>query len=58
MDDPQQAAAGNNNMLGQMGIDLGDSLGALMPKKADPTDNASLRGPRNFSPGRIRKVSQ
>ncbi|PNW64247.1 ATP-dependent protease [Lactobacillus sp. ATCC 15578] len=33
MDDPQQAAAGNNNMLGQMGIDLGDSLGALMPKK-------------------------
>ncbi|CAM3148029.1 ATP-dependent protease ATPase subunit HslU [Lactiplantibacillus plajomi] len=33
MDDPQQAPAGNNNMLGQMGIDLGDSLGALMPKK-------------------------
>ena len=33
MDDPQQAAAGNNNMLGQMGIDLGDILGALMPKK-------------------------
>ncbi|WP_047999742.1 ATP-dependent protease ATPase subunit HslU [Lactiplantibacillus herbarum] len=33
MDDPQQNAAGNNNMLGQMGIDLGDSLGALMPKK-------------------------
>lgn len=33
MDDPQQAAAGSNNMLGQMGIDLGDSLGALMPKK-------------------------
>lgn len=33
MDDPQQAAAGNNNMLGQMGIDLGDTLGSIMPKK-------------------------
>ncbi|WP_137625608.1 ATP-dependent protease ATPase subunit HslU [Lactiplantibacillus pingfangensis] len=33
MDDPQQAAAGNNNMLGQMGIDLGDTLGQIMPKK-------------------------
>lgn len=33
MDDPQQSAAGNNNMLGQMGIDLGDTLGAIMPKK-------------------------
>ena len=33
MDDPQQAAAGNNNMLGQMGIDLGSTLGQIMPKK-------------------------
>ncbi|MFB9769483.1 ATP-dependent protease ATPase subunit HslU [Lactiplantibacillus modestisalitolerans] len=33
MDDPQQATAGNNNMLGQMGIDLGDTLGSIMPKK-------------------------
>jgi len=33
MDDPQQNAAGNNNMLGQMGIDLGDTLGSIMPKK-------------------------
>ncbi|BDZ30944.1 ATP-dependent protease ATPase subunit HslU [Lactiplantibacillus sp. WILCCON 0030] len=33
MDDPQQKAAGNNNMLGQMGIDLGDTLGQIMPKK-------------------------
>ncbi|MFC6180996.1 ATP-dependent protease ATPase subunit HslU [Lactiplantibacillus daowaiensis] len=33
MDDPQQNAAGNNNMLGQMGIDLGDTLGQIMPKK-------------------------
>jgi len=33
MDDPQQAASGNNNMLGQMGIDLGDTLGQIMPKK-------------------------
>lgn len=33
MDDPQQAAQGNNNMLGQMGIDLGDTLGQIMPKK-------------------------
>ncbi|AVK60411.1 HslU--HslV peptidase ATPase subunit [Lactobacillus sp. CBA3605] len=33
MDDPQQAASGNSNMLGQMGIDLGDTLGQMMPKK-------------------------
>ena len=35
MDDPQAAAAGagNSNMLGQMGIDLGDTLGQIMPKK-------------------------
>jgi len=33
MDDPQQKAAGNNNMLGQMGIDLGDTMGSIMPKK-------------------------
>lgn len=33
MDDPQQANATDNNMLGQMGIDLNDTLGALMPKK-------------------------
>lgn len=33
MDDPQQAVSGNNNMLGQMGIDLGDTLGQIMPKK-------------------------
>ncbi|MFC6295947.1 ATP-dependent protease ATPase subunit HslU [Lactiplantibacillus daoliensis] len=33
MDDPQQTASGNNNMLGQMGIDLGDTLGQIMPKK-------------------------
>lgn len=33
MDDPQQANAGDNNMLGQMGVDLNDTLGAIMPKK-------------------------
>ncbi|WP_341778303.1 ATP-dependent protease ATPase subunit HslU [Levilactobacillus sp. HBUAS70063] len=33
MDDPQQAGATDNNMLGQMGIDLNDTLGAIMPKK-------------------------
>ncbi|HJE86860.1 ATP-dependent protease ATPase subunit HslU [Levilactobacillus brevis] len=33
MDDPQQANATDNNMLGQMGIDLNDTLGAIMPKK-------------------------
>lgn len=33
MDDPQQASATDNNMLGQMGIDLTDTLGSIMPKK-------------------------
>lgn len=33
MDDPQQANAIDNNMLGQMGVDLSDTLGAIMPKK-------------------------
>lgn len=33
MDDPQQANATGNNMLGQMGIDLNDTLGSIMPKK-------------------------
>ncbi|MCH4123329.1 MAG: ATP-dependent protease ATPase subunit HslU [Levilactobacillus sp.] len=33
MDDPQQANATDNNMMGQMGIDLSDTLGAIMPKK-------------------------
>ncbi|MDT6980659.1 ATP-dependent protease ATPase subunit HslU [Levilactobacillus zymae] len=33
MDDPQQANATDNNMLGQMGIDLNDTLGSIMPKK-------------------------
>lgn len=33
MADPQQANATDNNMLGQMGIDLNDTLGAIMPKK-------------------------
>ncbi|WP_258115409.1 ATP-dependent protease ATPase subunit HslU [Levilactobacillus yiduensis] len=33
MDDPQQANATDNNMMGQMGIDLNDTLGAIMPKK-------------------------
>ncbi|QMU07621.1 ATP-dependent protease ATPase subunit HslU [Levilactobacillus suantsaii] len=33
MDDPQQANATDNNMLGQMGVDLSDTLGAIMPKK-------------------------
>lgn len=33
MDDPQQANASDNNMLGQMGIDLNDTLGSIMPKK-------------------------
>ncbi|GEO65738.1 ATP-dependent protease ATPase subunit HslU [Levilactobacillus spicheri] len=33
MDDPQQANATDNNMLGQMGIDLSDTLGSIMPKK-------------------------
>ncbi|MFD1549171.1 ATP-dependent protease ATPase subunit HslU [Levilactobacillus fuyuanensis] len=33
MDDPQQASATDNNMLGQMGIDLNDTLGSIMPKK-------------------------
>lgn len=33
MDDPQQANAADNNMMGQMGIDLSDTLGAIMPKK-------------------------
>ncbi|WP_353990340.1 ATP-dependent protease ATPase subunit HslU [Pediococcus argentinicus] len=31
MDDPKQS--NSNNMMGQMGIDLGDSLNGLMPKK-------------------------
>ncbi len=33
MDDPQQANATDNNMLGQMGINLNDTLGSIMPKK-------------------------
>ncbi|MFD1455703.1 ATP-dependent protease ATPase subunit HslU [Levilactobacillus lanxiensis] len=33
MDDPQQANATDNNMMGQMGIDLSDTLGSIMPKK-------------------------
>lgn len=33
MDDPQQNMALNNNMMGQMGIDLSATLGALTPKK-------------------------
>lgn len=33
MDDPKQANATDNNMLGQMGVDLSDTLGAIMPKK-------------------------
>ncbi|MFC6274794.1 ATP-dependent protease ATPase subunit HslU [Levilactobacillus tangyuanensis] len=33
MADPEQANATDNNMLGQMGIDLNDTLGAIMPKK-------------------------
>ncbi|WP_125762636.1 ATP-dependent protease ATPase subunit HslU [Levilactobacillus mulengensis] len=33
MDDPQQASATDNNMMGQMGIDLSDTLGSIMPKK-------------------------
>ncbi|KRK34277.1 ATP-dependent protease ATPase subunit HslU [Loigolactobacillus bifermentans] len=33
MDDPQQNMAMNNNMMGQMGIDLSATLGALTPKK-------------------------
>ncbi|MFC6206902.1 ATP-dependent protease ATPase subunit HslU [Levilactobacillus tongjiangensis] len=33
MDDPQQTNATDNNMLGQMGIDLNDTLGSIMPKK-------------------------
>lgn len=33
MDDPQQANATDNNMLGQMGIDLNDTLGSIIPKK-------------------------
>lgn len=33
MDDPQQATAGNNPMMNQMGIDLSDTLGQMMPKK-------------------------
>lgn len=33
MDDPQQNMAMNNNMMGQMGIDLSSTLGALTPKK-------------------------
>ncbi len=33
MDDPQQAMAGNNPMMNQMGIDLSDTLGQMMPKK-------------------------
>jgi len=32
MDDPQQTP-GMNNMMGQMGIDLGESLGQMLPKK-------------------------
>lgn len=32
MDDPKQTVALNNNMMGQMGIDLNDTLGSLMPK--------------------------
>lgn len=33
MADPEQANATDNNMLGQMGIDLNDTLGSIMPKK-------------------------
>jgi ATP-dependent HslUV protease ATP-binding subunit HslU len=33
MDDPQQNMVMNNNMMGQMGIDLSSTLGALTPKK-------------------------
>ncbi|KRL01183.1 ATP-dependent protease ATPase subunit HslU [Liquorilactobacillus capillatus] len=33
MDDPTQKNKYQNNMLGQMGIDLNDTLGALTPKK-------------------------
>ncbi len=33
MDDPQQAAAGGNPMMNQMGIDLSDTLGQMMPKR-------------------------
>ncbi|MTV81181.1 ATP-dependent protease ATPase subunit HslU [Secundilactobacillus folii] len=33
MDDPQQAMAGNNPMMNQMGIDLSDTLGQMMPKR-------------------------
>ncbi|PIO83396.1 HslU--HslV peptidase ATPase subunit [Loigolactobacillus backii] len=33
MDDPKQAVAMNNNMMGQMGIDLSETLGALTPKR-------------------------
>ncbi|MHA8111140.1 ATP-dependent protease ATPase subunit HslU [Lactobacillaceae bacterium Melli_B4] len=33
MDDPKQSTAKQNNMLGQMGIDLGDTLGNMLPKR-------------------------
>lgn len=32
-DDPKQSMAGNNPMMNQMGIDLSDTLGQMMPKK-------------------------
>ncbi|UQS86578.1 ATP-dependent protease ATPase subunit HslU [Nicoliella spurrieriana] len=33
MDDPKQSVSQQNNMLGQMGIDLNDTLGNMLPKK-------------------------
>lgn len=33
MDDPQQSMAGSNPMMNQMGIDLGSTLGQMIPKK-------------------------
>lgn len=33
MDDPNQGAMGNNNMMNQMGIDLNQTLSQMMPKK-------------------------
>ncbi|MEJ6400646.1 ATP-dependent protease ATPase subunit HslU [Nicoliella lavandulae] len=33
MDDPKQSVSKQNNMLGQMGIDLNDTLGNMLPKR-------------------------
>lgn len=52
-DDPKQSMAGNNPMMNQMGIDLSDTLGQMMPKKNGSTNNASLRSTGNFGARRI-----